>query len=587
MKKLFTLLTLALVSIGSAWGADVLCTAQVPAGQDGVFSNTEGITVGQTGCTLKYSGLQGGSNAVTVSGVDYYKLSSNTAYVQLTLTSGKFIAGDVLTATVTSNGSNKSVNLKIGDTNSSETVTVSSNETQDIVYTLTSADIESDGSIKIYRSTNGSNLRVAVFSVSGTRSSEAYTVTFNAGANGTCGTTSLTEVSALAGVILPAVTPNTGYTFLGWYDAVTDGTKVGDAGEEYHPTANITLYAQYKTKSLSNSYYLAAGDEIESGSVLYFKDISMKYSVASDYKAAVEDNMINALNANYVASVTTGTNGWGVTFTPSTNGVLSVGVVINKDKTFSITNVTSFDYIDKDGNTDTNEGNSWTPTEKFYGIVTVSVSAGETYTFSVSGSKMLFYGFEFTPSPVAEITSAGYATFSSDKAVDFSGASGVTVYAAKVNDAKTAVDLIEVKSKQVPANTAVVLKGAAGTYTASAIASAATISGNQLQIAATTMDGSAGNIFVLNEVGGVVGFYKLSDTGSLLAGKGYLEVDGVGEGRSMFEIDIDGISTGINMVNGEGLKVNGSETYYDLQGRRVLNPTKGLYIVNGKKVIMK
>lgn len=166
----------------------------------------------------------------------------------------------------------------------------------------------------------------------------------------------------------------------------------------------------------------------------------------------------------------------------------------------------------------------------------------------------------------------------------------MTVYAAKVNGTKTAVDLIEVKSKQVPANTAVVLKGATGTYSASAIASVDDpdeFVDNQLQIAAAPMDGSAGNIFVLNEKDGVVGFYKLSTSGSLLAGKGYLEVDGVGEGRSMFEIDIEGISTGINMVNGEGLKVNGSETYYDLQGRRVLNPTKGLYIVNGKKVIVK
>ena len=27
--------------------------------------------------------------------------------------------------------------------------------------------------------------------------------------------------------------------------------------------------------------------------------------------------------------------------------------------------------------------------------------------------------------------------------------------------------------------------------------------------------------------------------------------------------------------------------YYDLQGRRVLQPTKGMYIVNGKKVVIK
>ena len=65
-----------------------------------------------------------------------------------------------------------------------------------------------------------------------------------------------------------------------------------------------------------------------------------------------------------------------------------------------------------------------------------------------------------------------------------------------------------------------------------------------------------------------------------------IPADVISASRSL-EIDIDGISTGINIVNGEGLKVNGSDVYYDLQGRRVLYPTKGLYIVNGKKVVIK
>ena len=43
-------------------------------------------------------------------------------------------------------------------------------------------------------------------------------------------------------------------------------------------------------------------------------------------------------------------------------------------------------------------------------------------------------------------------------------------------------------------------------------------------------------------------------------------------------------TTGINTVNGEGFKVNG---YYNLNGQRVDNPQKGLYIVNGKKVLVK
>ena len=49
----------------------------------------------------------------------------------------------------------------------------------------------------------------------------------------------------------------------------------------------------------------------------------------------------------------------------------------------------------------------------------------------------------------------------------------------------------------------------------------------------------------------------------------------------------DNETTDITMVQGEGFMVNGSDNYYDLQGRRVAQPTKGLYIVNGKKVVIK
>lgn len=43
-------------------------------------------------------------------------------------------------------------------------------------------------------------------------------------------------------------------------------------------------------------------------------------------------------------------------------------------------------------------------------------------------------------------------------------------------------------------------------------------------------------------------------------------------------------ATGISQVENVQLS---NENYYDLQGRRILNPTKGLYIVNGKKVVIK
>lgn len=78
---------------------------------------------------------------------------------------------------------------------------------------------------------------------------EAFTVTFNAGTNGTCSTSSLDESAANAGVELPTCTPNAGYAFIGWSTAnpATDKTlvTVGNDGK-YHPTANTTLYALYK-----------------------------------------------------------------------------------------------------------------------------------------------------------------------------------------------------------------------------------------------------------------------------------------------------------------------------------------------------
>ena len=54
-----------------------------------------------------------------------------------------------------------------------------------------------------------------------------------------------------------------------------------------------------------------------------------------------------------------------------------------------------------------------------------------------------------------------------------------------------------------------------------------------------------------------------------------------------FDIDFgDGEATGIETLDGEPLTINHDEVY-DLQGRRVSTPAKGMYIVNGKKVFIK
>ena len=76
---------------------------------------------------------------------------------------------------------------------------------------------------------------------------------------------------------------------------------------------------------------------------------------------------------------------------------------------------------------------------------------------------------------------------------------------------------------------------------------------------------------------------KTPTGGTLKSLRCYFEYPSGGHARS-FTIDEEGGTTGINAVNGEGFMVNG---YYNLNGQRVAQPTKGLYIVNGKKVVIK
>lgn len=67
----------------------------------------------------------------------------------------------------------------------------------------------------------------------------------------------------------------------------------------------------------------------------------------------------------------------------------------------------------------------------------------------------------------------------------------------------------------------------------------------------------------------------------------FLTIEGAAASKANiggFNIVEDNDPTGINNVNVETKKDN---IVYDLQGRRVSNPTKGIYIVNGKKVLVK
>ena len=66
------------------------------------------------------------------------------------------------------------------------------------------------------------------------------------------------------------------------------------------------------------------------------------------------------------------------------------------------------------------------------------------------------------------------------------------------------------------------------------------------------------------------------------ARKVFLLLDG--DTALSLNMEIDDETTGLKSIDNGQLII---DNYYDLSGRRVMNPTKGLYIVNGKKVIIK
>ncbi|MBQ0018944.1 MAG: InlB B-repeat-containing protein [Bacteroidales bacterium] len=101
----------------------------------------------------------------------------------------------------------------------------------------------------------GANAQITGITISTTADAPTnpYTVTFNAGTNGTCSTPSLTEASVGAGVTLPSCTANTNYTFVGWSTSSTPtSANAGKAGNTYKPSSNCTLYAYYTYQAPSH-----------------------------------------------------------------------------------------------------------------------------------------------------------------------------------------------------------------------------------------------------------------------------------------------------------------------------------------------
>ena len=219
--------------------------------------------------------------------------------------------------------------------------------------------------------------------------------------------------------------------------------------------------------------------------------------------------------------------------------------------------------------------------------VDVTLDGTEDLTFGIKVKDanfnwMAFKNFTLTLVSLAHvdgtIASSGYSSLASAYGLDFSNATGLTAAYVVSDITKTAVTLTSVD--ELPANSGVILKGTGGAAYSIPVKTTATYNGtNKLQAAVEAYNCAANEVYILQSGQ----FHLVTAASTVPAGKAYLKAEDVPAAARSLNFLFADEETGISAVSRD---VQDGE-FYDLQGRRVDAPKKGLYIVNGTKVLIK
>ena len=210
--------------------------------------------------------------------------------------------------------------------------------------------------------------------------------------------------------------------------------------------------------------------------------------------------------------------------------------------------------------------------------------------YQISSVDLLTYADSYGYTTVT-ITDTGYATWSSDKKYDFATA-GITAYYASAVETGT----VTLTSMDITWDyQGYILKATPGDYD---VMESLTTDGTyypstnylKYQVSEGTVNASeSGDTkyrYIFAKHNSEIGFYKLTTDHTLAAHKAYLETpDDITPTNArvalIFENSEPTAIKNVNEWNTEDF------IYYNLNGVRVQNPTKGLYIVNGKKVVVR
>lgn len=585
MKKLLTLFTLLLTVCSGAWGDENVTISPCSSGDKNTYASSYWFVPDGTAITtIVGSGAKSGSgynsgkpkiqldgknnpdatitftiaDGVTITSFKVNKdgdLPSNVTYALdgTAVTIGTALTGLSKTGSMTfalhcSDASSSSTNRNTTITSFDITYTTSGKATAGLSYETTSITKEV-GDAKFINTLSNPNSLTVTYSITtnGTGSSidsETGEVTV-----GTSGGTETITASTEGDDTHNAGTAT--YTLrINYLQSNVSSSKIWDikndisCSTDKHTDGQWKLYANIEGLTLANTF---------DGTSLLVNAIDGKYAYRNKYPSA---------------------QGASLKFHTTVAGKVRVTFKNPNNSSTRYLQINGVDYESSDGSKDV---------ESEYH----AVSAGDVV---ITGSADLrFFKVEFVPTEVpVTVSAAKYATFASDYDLDFTGVSGLHAYTAtvvadnkitfnKVTKAKEGEGLLLYADVNEPTIFNVPV----------ATDSPAAVSGNKLVRgtgAAVSSDGEGETKnYVLSTNGaGDVNFY-LAAGKTVGTDKAFLSQISASTAKISLPGD-DDETTAINELSTKHVE-NGK--FYNLQGMEVKNPTKGIYIVNGKKVIIK
>lgn len=349
--------------------------------------------------------------------------------------------------------------------------------------------------------------------------------------------------------------------------AIDLGTPDRDIKGNQYVTAGMTSYVKYFKTGAAGNYVF----HVQSGNNMVLTDFDLRrpsnvYAVAGSSADIFSGEWDQATQTDYLEL-----NGNEYTKTYSD---LTLDKQTIEFKVFKKERVESTTAINND---------SWYPANN----VSISIPVKGIYDITIS-----FNGNEDSPvvtgtatktAEAVTIGASGWATTVTNSALDFSDVTAFTAYTATVDGSTVTLNEVD----DVQAETGLVLKGAEETYYIPVIGSSETDKGSLMFSSTLTYTTWGSNNFYglhINKSGEAQ--FAMIDRSkgevTIPAGKAFLMLENA-TARELSVVFAGETTTGI--ANVKAAKEDG--LYYNLNGQRVNAPAKGLYIVNGKKVIKK